>query len=100
MIVHLKKGKPEAERSEDDQKVRSVVEATLKDIEARGDRAVRELSERFDAFSPPSFRLSESDIEALMNKVADRDLEDIRFAQAQVRKFAEAQRNSMRDIEV
>jgi len=100
MIVHLKKGKPEAERSEDDQKVRSVVEATLKDIEARGDRAVRELSERFDAFSPPFFRLSESDIEALMNKVAARDLEDIRFAQAQVRKFAEAQRNSMRDIEV
>lgn len=100
MIVHLKKGKPEAERSEDDQQVRSVVEATLKDIEARGDRAVRELSQRFDAFSPPSFRLSESDIEGLMNKVADRDIEDIRFVQTQVRKFAEAQRNSMSDIEI
>ena len=101
MTVHyLKRGKPESERSDDDAKVRSVVETTLGDIEARGDAAVRELSEKFDKFSPPSFRLTPSEIEALMQKVSTRDMEDIRFAQAQVRRFAEAQRASMTDIEV
>jgi sulfopropanediol 3-dehydrogenase len=100
MIEYLKRGKPEAERSQDDQKVRQMVEGTLQDIEARGDVAVRELSEKFDNFSPPSFRLTESEIEALMNKVSPRDRADIEFAQAQVRKFAEAQRASMTDIEV
>lgn len=99
-ITYLKRGKSEAERSQDDQKVRSTVEGILKDIEARGDEAVRELSTAFDKFSPPSFRLSEGEIEALMNRVAPRDMEDLKFAQAQVRKFAQAQRDSMQDIEV
>ncbi|CUX66087.1 Histidinol dehydrogenase 2 [Agrobacterium tumefaciens str. Kerr 14] len=99
-ITYLKRGKPEAERSADDSKVRSTVEEVLKDIEARGDAAVRELSEKFDNYSPPSFKLSTGDIEALMNKVAPRHMEDIKFAQAQVRNFAQAQRDSMRDIEV
>ncbi len=99
-IEYLKRGKPEAERSQDDAKVRSIVEGTLKEIEARGDAAVRELSEKFDNYTPPSFRLSASDIEALMNQVSSRDMEDIKFAQQQVRKFAEAQRASMLDIEV
>ncbi|WP_276122439.1 histidinol dehydrogenase [Pararhizobium qamdonense] len=99
-ITYLKRGKPEAERSADDSEVRSTVENILKDIEARGDMAVRELSEKFDKYSPPSFKLSPGDIEALMNKVAPRDMEDIKFAQAQVRNFAQAQRDSMRDIEV
>ncbi|WP_377296930.1 histidinol dehydrogenase [Rhizobium sp. SGZ-381] len=99
-VDYLKRGKPEAQRSEDDHKVRSVVEEILKDIEARGDAAVRELSEKFDKYAPPSFRLSESEIEALMNKVSPRDMEDIKFAQAQVRNFAQAQRDSMLDIEV
>ena len=99
-ITYLKRGKPEAERSADDSEVRSTVENILKDIEARGDTAVRELSEKFDKYSPPSFKLSPGDIEALMNKVAPRDMEDIKFAQAQVRNFARAQRDSMRDIEV
>ncbi|NKL38355.1 histidinol dehydrogenase [Rhizobium leguminosarum bv. viciae] len=99
-ITHLKSGKPEAERSVEDSKVRGTVEDILKDIEARGDAAVRELSEKFDKYSPPSFKLSPGEIEALMNKVAPRDMEDIKFAQAQVRNFAQAQRDSMRDIEV
>ena len=99
-VNYLKRGKPEAQRSEDDHKVRSVVEEILKDIEARGDAAVRELSEKFDKYSPPSFRLSQSDIDGLMNKVSPRDMEDIKFAQAQVRNFAQAQRASMLDIEV
>jgi sulfopropanediol 3-dehydrogenase len=100
MIEHLKRGKPEADRVEDDAKVRAMVETTLKDIEDRGDAAVRDLSEKFDKYSPPSFRLSPSEIEALMSKVSARDMEDIRFAQTQVRNFAQAQRDSMRDIEI
>ena len=99
-ITYLKRGKPEAERAEDDAKVRATVESTLKDIETRGDAAVRDLSEKFDKFSPPSFRLTQSEIDAPMTKVSTRDMDDIHFAQAQVRRFAEAQRASMTDIEV
>ncbi|SFB28141.1 sulfopropanediol 3-dehydrogenase [Rhizobium sp. NFR07] len=99
-IRYLKQGKAAAERAEDDAKVRSLVETTLKDIETRGDAAVHELSEKFDNFSPPSFRLTASEIEAAMGKVSTRDMEDIKFAQAQIRRFAEAQRASMTDIEV
>ena len=99
-ITYLKRGKPEAERSDDDAKVRAIVEATLKDIEARGDAAVRDLSEKFDKYSPPSFRLTQSEIDAAMNKVSARDMADIDFAQTQIRRFAEAQRASMTDIEV
>ncbi len=99
-IEYLKRGKPEADRAVDDATTRAVVEATLKDIEARGDAAVRELSEKFDNYSPASFRLTESDIGALIAKVGLRDLEDIKFAQEQVRNFAQAQRDSMHDIEV
>ena len=99
-IRYLKEGKSALERSEDDAKVRQIVETTLSDIEARGDAAVRELAEKFDNYSPPSYRLSESEIQALISEVSPRDVEDIKFAQAQVRKFAEAQRASMQDIEV
>ncbi len=99
-IEYLKRGKPALERSEDDARVRTIVEATLKDIEERGDAAVRELSEKFDSFSPPSFRLSASEIEAAVQKVSARDMADIEFAQTQIRRFAEAQKASMRDIEV
>ena len=99
-ITHLKSAKSADARAEEDAKVRAVVEATLKDIETRGDVAVRELSQKFDGFAPASFRLTESEIEAAISKVSARDMEDIRFAQAQVRNFAEAQRASMTDIEV
>ncbi|GAB5378109.1 MAG: histidinol dehydrogenase [Acuticoccus sp.] len=99
-ITYLKRGKPEAERSEDDARVRETVAGILADIARNGDAAVRALSEKFDRFSPDAFRLSDSDVEALMRQVSPRDLEDIRFAQAQVRRFAEAQRASMQDIEV
>ncbi|WP_370301731.1 histidinol dehydrogenase [Pseudooceanicola sp.] len=99
-IEYLKTGKPETERAEDDAKVRGIVESTLKDIETRGDAAIRELSAKFDKYDPQSFLLSQSDIEALLQKVSTRDMEDIKFAQAQIRRFAEAQRSSMTDIEV
>lgn len=99
-IQHLKSGKPDTERAEDDAKVRSIVEQTLADIESGGDAAVRALSQKFDGYAPKSFRLSAEQIEALMNEVSDRDMADIRFAQEQVRNFAQAQRDSMLDIEV
>ena len=99
-VTHLKRGKPSEERSQDDRKVRETVETILADIERRGDAAVRELSEKFDRYSPPAFRLSPGEIEALMARVSTRDMEDIRFAQTQVRNFAQAQRNSMTDIEI
>ena len=99
-ILYLKRGKPVEERSQDDSKVQTIVEGILKDIETRGDEAVRELSEKFDKYSPASFRLNAGEIEALMNQVSPSDMEDIKFAQAQVRNFAEAQRASMQDIEV
>ncbi|WDR03889.1 histidinol dehydrogenase [Devosia algicola] len=99
-IQYLKRGKPETQRSDDDAKVRLSVEATLADVTARGDDAVRELSAKFDNYTPASFRLSEQEIEALLAKVAKRDLDDIKFAQEQVRGFAQAQRDSMHDIEV
>ncbi len=99
-IQHLKRSKPEAERAEDDARTRAVVEATLADIEARGDAAVRALSQKFDNYAPASFRLTESEIEAAMSQVSARDMDDIKFAQAQIRGFAEAQRASMTDIEV
>ncbi len=99
-IEYLKRGKPEADRAEDDAKTRAVVEATLKDIEARGDTAVRELSEKFDNYSPESFRLSQRQVDDLIASLTDRELADIKFAQEQVRNFAQAQRDSMLDIEV
>ena len=99
-IQYLKKGKDEADQAVDDAKVREIVEGTLKAIAERGDKAVREFSEKFDKYSPASFRLSETEIEQLIAKVSKRDIEDIKFAQSQIRKFAQAQRNSMLDIEI
>ncbi len=99
-IENLKQSKSDSEKAQEDAKVRSVVETTLADVEARGDVAVRTLSEKFDGYSPRNFRLSPSEIEAAIQKVSDRDMEDIKFAQAQIRRFAEAQRASMQDIEV
>ena len=97
---HLKSGKSDAARADDDAKVRATVETILKDIEARGDAAVRDLSQKFDGYAAPCFRLTASEIEAAMQKVKARDMEDIIFAQTQIRRFAQAQRASMTDIEV
>jgi sulfopropanediol 3-dehydrogenase len=99
-IQSLKSGKTADARAEDDAKVRVSVEGILADIEARGDAAVRDLAQKFDGYAAPSFRLTSSEIEAAMQQVTARDMEDIRFAQTQIRRFAEAQRASMTDIEV
>ena len=99
-VTWLKHGKSAAERIEDDAKVRVVVEQTLADIAARGDAAVRDLSLKFDRYAPAAFRLTDSEINAAMQQVSLRDMQDIRFAQTQIRRFAQAQRASMTDIEV
>ncbi|MEN0087782.1 MAG: histidinol dehydrogenase [Pseudomonadota bacterium] len=99
-VRHLKTARSEEARAEDDAQVRASVENALKDIETRGDTAVREMAEKFDNYSPVSYRLSDADIDAIIAKVSDSDMADIRFAQEQVRNFAQAQRDSMLDIEV
>src|SRR5690348_5696011 len=96
----LKRGLDASAIKAADAKVRETVENILAEIEARGDTAVRDLSEKFDKWSPQNFRLSEQDIERAIAQVGKRDLEDIKFAQAQVRNFAQKQRDSMHDIEV
>jgi sulfopropanediol 3-dehydrogenase len=99
-VKYLKSGKPDAERAEDDAKTRIIVEETLKNIEINGDAAVRELSIKFDNYAPENFKLSEKEISDLIASLSDRELSDIKFAQEQVRNFAQAQRDSMLDIEI
>jgi sulfopropanediol 3-dehydrogenase len=99
-IKYLKKGKNDSDKALEDASVSETVKKTLKMIKEGGDKAVRELSEKFDNYSPKSFKLSLSEINDLIDKVPARDLEDIKFAQEQIRNFAQAQRDSMQDIEV
>jgi sulfopropanediol 3-dehydrogenase len=100
MPKFLKRGMDASAIKEADTKVRQTVEQILEQVETRRDAAVRELSEKFDKWSPENFRLSAQDIERAIAQVSKRDLEDIKFAQAQVRNFAQKQRESMKDIEV
>ena len=100
MIRVLKKGLSEAEAHEADRKVRETVERILDDVAARGDEAVRELSAKFDKWQPKSFRLGQSEIDQLIASLPKQTLDDIKFAQAQIRRFAEAQLASLHDIEI
>src|ERR671910_2224717 len=100
MTRHLKRGADTAARAEADARVRETVETMLRRIERDGDRAVRELSQELDGWSPESFALSPREIEAALARVRDRDLRDIEFAQAQVRNFAQRQKESLADLEV
>jgi sulfopropanediol 3-dehydrogenase len=100
MPRYLKRGMDAGTIKAADAKVRETVEGILTDIEARGEAAVRDLSQKFDNWAPPSFRLTPQEIERAIGQVKKRDLDDIRFAQAQVRNFAEKQKDSLRDIEV
>ena len=99
-IYYLKKGKTAEDKAIDDAQVSEVVKNTLQVIEEKGDAAVREFSEKFDNYSPKSYKLSTAEIDSLIANVSDRDMKDIKFAQEQVRNFAQAQRDSMQDIEV
>ena len=100
MITYLKQGKSDADVAEADAKVRGIVEGILSDIEQRGDAAVRELSEKFDGYTPAKLRLSEDEIRTVIAKVPQSDIEDIEFAQKQIRNFAEKQKECLQDLEV
>src|SRR6202142_3088889 len=100
MIRILKRGATEAEKSEADRKTRQTVEAILEDIAARGDTAVRELSAKFDKWEPESFRLTAAEINDLIATLPAQVIEDIKFAQTQIRRFAEAQKAALKDIEI
>ena len=100
MPRYLKRGMDASAIKAADAKVRETVEQILADIDARKDAAVRELSQKFDNWSPPSFKLTPDEIERAIGEVKKRDLDDIKFAQAQVRNFAQKQKDTMRDLEV
>ena len=100
MIKYLKRSKAADVRANDDAKVRKTVESMIKDIETRGDIAVKEYSQKFDQWDPVDFRLSRADIEVARKKLSAREIEDIEFAQKQIRNFAQIQRESMKDVEV
>ena len=96
----LKRGMDASAIKAADAKVRATVEAILAEVEAGRDAAVRALSEKFDDWSPENFKLSEPEIERAIAKLRKRDLDDIRFAQAQVRNFAQQQKGTLRELEV
>src|SRR5258708_22020757 len=100
MPRHLKRGMDAIAIKAADAKVRETVEQILDQVETGRDAAVRELSQKFDHWSPPNFKLSATEIEHAIAQVAKRDLEDIKFAQAQVRNFATKHRATMQDLEV
>ncbi|MFN0317791.1 MAG: histidinol dehydrogenase [Burkholderiales bacterium] len=100
MIRYIKKGISAEQDAADVARVRQTVEGVLADIEKRGDEAVREYSRKFDQWEPKDFRLSESEIQACVQQMSARDLDDIRFAQTQIRNFARIQKDALRDVEV
>ena len=100
MIRHLKEGAPAEALAAADKKTRQIVEAILEDIETRGDEAVRDYSRKFDKWDPPQFRLGQAEIDAAIAEVPAQAIEDIRVAREQVKRFAEAQRASMQDLEI
>jgi sulfopropanediol 3-dehydrogenase len=100
VINYLKKGKQEGEKKEFLQQVKLTVETIIEDIESNGDKAIAKYSEKFDKWNPESFRLSKDDIAKCYTQVPDSVIEDIKWAQTQVRNFAQIQRDSMKDVEV
>lgn len=100
MAIWLKKGISAEDDAADIAKVRSVVEEILSDIEKTGDKAVRKLSKKFDKWDPKDFKLSKSQIEDCVKSLPKQVIDDIKFAQAQIRNFAQIQRDSLRDVEV
>jgi sulfopropanediol 3-dehydrogenase len=100
MPRYLKRGMDAGAIEAADAKVRQTVEGILDDVKKRGNTAIRELSKKFDNWEPKDFKLTPQEIERAISQVKKRDLDDIKFAQAQVRNFAQKQRDSMKDIEV
>src|ERR1700683_291684 len=100
MPRHLKTGRTPEQTTAEAKRVRDIVTGIIEDIERRGEAALREMSERFDKWNPPSFRLSEQEIERCLSQLSHRNVDDIKFAQTQVRNFAQAQRLALKDVEV
>ncbi|WP_435275391.1 histidinol dehydrogenase [Psychrobium sp. nBUS_13] len=100
MIKYLKKGPTHEEKAKSNKKVQSIVEGIIADIDKNGDQAVKNYSESFDKWTPESFRLSKEEIAACYKEISEQTIEDIRWAQTQVRNFAQIQRDSMKDVEV
>ncbi|MFL6933308.1 MAG: histidinol dehydrogenase [Xanthobacteraceae bacterium] len=100
MARYLKRGMDASAIKAADAKVRETVEGILAEIEARGEEAVRELSQKLDNWAPQSFKLEPDEIERAISQVAKRDVDDIRFAQTQVRNFAQKQKDTLKDLEV
>ena len=100
MAQQLKQGRSAEQSATDAQAVQETVRKILGDIEARGDAALREYSDKFDKWAPPSFRLSEGEVAACVKQLTAGQLDDIRFAQTQIRNFAQLQRDALQDIEV
>ncbi|WP_252179881.1 histidinol dehydrogenase [Endozoicomonas sp. 4G] len=100
MARYLKSGITEEVSASNDAKVRTTVEGILSDIKSRGDSAVRALSEQFDNWSPESFRLSESEIQACIDSLSNQERTDIEWAQKQVKNFAQIQKDALQDVEV
>lgn len=99
-IKYIKKGMAVAEFAANQLKTRHIVESILTDVEKRRDEAVRELSIKFDKWSPASFRLTEEQIQDIIAKIPEKTIEDIKWAQAQVRRFAQIQKSTIRDVEI
>ncbi|MFM0736850.1 histidinol dehydrogenase [Paraburkholderia xenovorans] len=100
MIEYLKKSKPLDVQTEIATQVRNTVETIIADVAANGDAAVREYSKKFDNWAPASFRLTDEEIAACVATLSELELADIKFAQQQVRRFAEVQKSALRDVEV
>jgi len=100
MATYLKRRIDKSQSDATDLQVKQTVEGILADIGARGDRAVRELSEKFDRWSPSSFRLNQDEIDGFVRQVPESTIDDIRFAQEQIRTFAQHQKAALRDVEV
>ena len=100
MPVVLKQGVSQQQKKEDQTRVRQIVEDILSKVEEQGDTAVREYSQQFDDWAPDAFRLSKEDIRGCIDALDPRDVDDIKFAQEQIRRFAEAQKDSLQDLEV
>ncbi|ANH81851.1 histidinol dehydrogenase [Niabella ginsenosidivorans] len=100
MIRYIKKGKSDAELKAAETKIKETVEQIIKDIEEQGDAAVRSYSESFDQWAPSAFRLTKDEIRQIINRVPQQQIDDILFAQEQIRHFAEQQRSAIKDIEV
>jgi sulfopropanediol 3-dehydrogenase len=100
MPRYLKRGMDASAIKAADAKVRETVEGILAQVDEQKDTAIRELSKKFDNWEPKDFRLTPSEIEKAIAQVSQRDLDDIKFAQAQVRNFAQKQKETMKDLEV